>query len=579
MNILKLTEQNLRFNTDSYKKIFSQNFIDDIDSFSLVQPRLFSTLTNFCRRKYTFPILLIRSQENINYLAKIANVIKRLYIQDGTLYGGEYHITSNNIILKPPKDPSNPFTSLGKVIYAEWIELEKLLGSVHAYKKYINLIPGIVHQANGGFLLLSLRTLLKQPLMWKRLKQCIIKKLFEWFIPNNITRISSSIPALPMNLRLVLCGEYDSLASLQQLEPEIHKLAIYTEFEEQITIITRKDMFAWCHWTSVIAREAKIPHPQADFWPVLIHESSRYTGAKNTLSLCPCWLLRQLQEAMLYGNILNKKSLQKAIEIRYWHENYVYKKMYNEIILKTISVQTEGKVIGQINALSVFEYAGHPLLWGQPSRITCVVYLGDGECIDIESKTQLGNNIHAKGVMIMQSYLHSKLALEQHIPFSASLVFEQSYEEIDGDSASLAELCAVISAISSQPIDQQIAVTGSIDQFGNVQPVAGLNEKIEGFFYICYKRYLTHNQGVIIPADNVNHLSLNEDVIKAIQEKKFHIWAIKHVDQALQILTGLPWDNAQGPSLIKKIKEKICKNHKTNTNEIPWLFRWLNWGQ
>ncbi|MEG2042983.1 MAG: S16 family serine protease, partial [Hafnia sp.] len=176
---------------------------------------------------------------------------------------------------------------------------------------------------------------------------------------------------------------------------------------------------------------------------------------------------------------------------------------------------------------------GHPLMFGEPSRITCAVHLGDGEFTDVERKAELGGNLHAKGMMIMQAFLISELDLEQQLPFSASIVFEQSYGEVDGDSASLAELCALISALSLAPINQQIAVTGSVDQFGHVQPIGGVNEKIEGFFEACQRRGLTGTQGVIIPATNVRHLCLNAEVIEAVKAGTFHLWAVENAEDAL----------------------------------------------
>jgi len=236
-------------------------------------------------------------------------------------------------------------------------------------------------------------------------------------------------------------------------------------------------------------------------------------------------------------------------------------------------------VVGQINGLSVVEYPGHPRAWGDPSRITCVVHPGDGEFMDIERKAELGGNIHAKGMMIMQAFLIAELELDQQLPFSASMVFEQSYSEVDGDSASLAELCALISALANQPINQQIAVTGSVDQFGNVQPVGGLNEKIEGFFDICHQRELTGQQGVIIPSCNVRHLSLNQAVVTAVEQGRFHIWAIDRADEALPLLTGKIWstEDGQGDCLLNTIQERISLFNQPDVPQRPWALRWLNW--
>lgn len=195
------------------------------------------------------------------------------------------------------------------------------------------------------------------------------------------------------------------------------------------------------------------------------------------------------------------------LQQREWREGFLAERMQDEILQEQILIETEGERIGQINALSVIEFPGHPRAFGEPSRISCVVHIGDGEFTDIERKAELGGNIHAKGMMIMQAFLMSELQLEQQIPFSASLTFEQSYSEVDGDSASMAELCALISALADVPVNQSIAITGSVDQFGRAQPVGGLNEKIEGFFAICQQRELTGKQGVIIPTANIRHLS------------------------------------------------------------------------
>lgn len=217
----------------------------------------------------------------------------------------------------------------------------------------------------------------------------------------------------------------------------------------------------------------------------------------------------------------------------------------------------------------------HPRAFGEPSRISCVVHIGDGEFIDVERKAELGGNIHAKGMMIMQAFIMSELELEQQLPFSASLTFEQSYSEVDGDSASMAELCALISALANVPINQSIAITGSVDQFGRVQPVGGLNEKIEGFFTICQQRGLTGKQGVIIPSANVRHLSLAQELRQAVADEQFFIWAIDDVTEALPLLTQLQWDG-EGQTLRQTIQERIAQAMQQETrHRFPWPLRWL----
>ncbi|ESF30287.1 protease La-like protein, partial [Salmonella enterica subsp. enterica serovar Tennessee str. TXSC_TXSC08-21] len=179
------------------------------------------------------------------------------------------------------------------------------------------------------------------------------------------------------------------------------------------------------------------------------------------------------------GDTCGAEALSLMLARREWREGFLAERMQDEILQEQILIETEGERVGQINALSVIEFPGHPRAFGEPSRISCVVHIGDGEFNDIERKAELGGNIHAKGMMIMQAFLMSELQLEQQIPFSASLTFEQSYSEVDGDSASMAELCALISALANVPVNQNIAITGSVDQFGRAQPVGGLNEKLK----------------------------------------------------------------------------------------------------
>ncbi|MFT4273864.1 MAG: Lon protease family protein [Pantoea sp.] len=576
MTSSQLTWQALQPDSTRYQSIFSNVSLEDSDSLAAVQPRLLNALAHLHHQQQGFPLLLLRSQENNDYLAWIASAAQRFQPDETALFGGDYLVMGDNVSLLPAAE-NRPFTSQGGVHYADWIEFEQLFGCVRQYKDRVQLEPGLIHRANGGTLILSVNTLLAQPLMWLRLKKCIEQGRFEWYSSDERQPLPVTIPALPFQLRLILCGERDALADFQALDAEAHEMALYSEFEESLQLVDEDDMTAWCQWTLTQAGLAGLPDPEADFWPVLINEAVRNTGDQDTLPLCPRWLRRQMQEAALHGDVLNAEALKDALEARQWRESFLADRMRDEILLNQIMIETEGEVVGQINGLSVIEFPGHPRPWGEPSRITCVVHPGDGEFTDVERKAELGGNIHAKGMMIMQAYLIAELELEQQLPFSASLVFEQSYSEVDGDSASLAELCALISALANQPLNQQIAVTGSVDQFGNVQPVGGLNEKIEGFFSICHERGLTGQQGVILPASNVRHLSLNAAVIEAVQQGQFHIWAIESVDEALPLLTGVVWQSESGESLLSTIQERIAQLNQQETRQRPWPLRWLNW--
>ncbi|MFS2224930.1 AAA family ATPase [Pantoea sp. B65] len=570
----------LQPDTDSLQPLFSQSFDDDTDSLAAVQPRLINALGLLQQSSAAFPLMLVKCAENPDYLPLLTSALQSLSVESEGVFGGQYTVSGQTVSWQPASSADEQFATVGEIHFADWIEPEQLFGCVRLNQHHIQLEPGLLHRINGGTLVLSLRGLLAQPLMWLRLKQIITRQRFDWLSPDETRPLPVSIPSMPMSFRLVLSGERDALADFQEMEPELASLCIYSEFEENLQIAEEEDISLWCRWTSQLAAELGLPPINADFWPVLMRESVRYTGDQETLPLCPAWLGRQLREAALYDDEqqqISGESLTAALEAREWREGYLSERIRDEILLDQILIETEGEAIGQINGLSVIEFPGHPRAFGEPSRISCVVHPGDGEFTDVERKAELGGNIHAKGMMIMQAYLIAELQLDQQLPFSASLVFEQSYSEVDGDSASLAELCALVSALASEPINQQIAVTGSVDQFGNVQPVGGLNEKIEGFFEICRQRNLSGKQGVIIPASNVRHLCLQQDVVNAVRDDQFHIWAVNSADEALPLLTGVEWDLENGPCLLRSIQERIAQIHLQDARQRPWPLRWLNW--
>ncbi|AKC32150.1 putative protease La YcbZ [Candidatus Pantoea carbekii] len=564
-----------------YQSIFSHLSLQDSnESFAAVQPRLMKALAHLHYKNHiNLPILLLHSQENNNYLSWIASASKLFQHTEIALYGGNYRIIDNKINLLPPNNSKDSFTSQGGIFYTNWIESEQLFGCVRQYKNALKLEPGLIHRANGGTLILSLNILLAQPLLWRRLRKCLEQGRFDWYTQEQNPPLPVFIPPLPLAVRLILCGDRNALASFEELNPEIYQIASYSEFEENLLILKDDDMRSWCRWILAQIKLLHLPQPEINFWPKLINEAVRMTGNQKILPLCPCWLRRQIEDIMLdsSSNLLNAKTLTSAVNMRLWQESFLTDHMRNEILFKQINIQTNGKVIGQINSLSTVDLRGHPRSWGEPSRITCVVYPGDGELIDVEHKAELSGNIHRKGVMIMKAYLISELELDEPLPFSASLVFEQSYSEIDGDSASLAELCVLISALSNQPLDQQIAVTGSVDQFGNIQAVGGLNQKIESFFDICNARCLTGKQGVILPANNANDLSLKEDVVNAVRTQRFFIWTIDRIEEALLLLTGIAWKNTQGKSLVDNIRKRIAQFQEQEKCYHAHHSRWLKW--
>ncbi|WP_436893720.1 AAA family ATPase [Siccibacter turicensis] len=581
MTITRLAWHALKPDTDSFAEVFttSETHSDDVD-FSSLQPRLCYGLEQLHQPAASSSWMLVKALEAPDYLTLITQLARQAAPAVGLEnIGGRYVIEGQQITLQPALSADDDFAPRGEVVSADWIESEQLFGCVRQFGVTLSLQPGLIHRANGGTLVLALRSVLAQPLLWLRLKQMVIQRRFDWLPADESRPLPVAIPSLPLSLKVILVGDRESLADFQEMESMLAEQAIYSEYEDTLQIDDDSDMTQWVGWVTASARASQLPVPAEDSWPVLIHEAVRYTGDRQTLPLCPVWLLRQLREVAAFTEDaqFTAAQLEEMLATREWREGYLAERMQDEILLDQILIETEGERVGQINALSVVEFPGHPRAFGEPSRISCVVHIGDGEFVDIERKAELGGNIHAKGMMIMQAFLMTELQLEQQIPFSASLTFEQSYSEVDGDSASMAELCTLISALAEVPVSQNVAITGSVDQFGRAQPVGGLNEKIEGFFAVCDARGLNGQQGVIVPAANVRHLCLQRNVLEAVKEEKFFIWAVEDVRDALPLLTTLPWDGEGETTLLQAIQERIAQATQHDARMRPWPLRWLNW--
>lgn len=582
MTITKLAWRDLVPDTESYQELFAQPDLAKEHDFILsdTQPRLHYALEQTLSPWTTSPFMLLKAPEEAEYLALMADAVRQLQPETDTVFGGQYRIVGSDVTFEPATKVDDNFAATGEVITAEWAEAEQLFGCLRHFNGQLSIQPGLVHKANGGVLIISLRTLLAQPLLWMRLKNIVAHQRFDWIAYDESRPLPVAIPSMPLSLKVILTGDRESLADFQEMEPELADQAVYTEFEDNIQIADADDVTQWCQWVLAVAARYALPIPAADAWTGLIREAARDTGDQETLPLCPLWISKQLRETGVIsgpGTFTGEQFAQMLAQ-REWREGYLADRMQDEILLEQILVETEGERVGQINALSVIEFPGHPRAFGEPSRISCVIHIGDGEFTDVERKAELGGNIHAKGMMIMQAFLMSQLQLEQQLPFSASLTFEQSYSEVDGDSASMAELCAVISALADVPVNQSIAITGSVDQFGRAQPVGGLNEKIEGFFSICQQRGLSGKQGVIIPAPNARHLSLSQAVLDAVDAEQFSIWAIDDVTDALPLLTNQVWDGEVQTTLMQTIQERIAQAMQQDArHRYPWPLRWLSW--
>ena len=410
MTINTLSRRFLAPATEAFQALFAQPDLasENESLFSELQARLHYALEQFLHPQGVSPLLLVKAPEEKDYLQLLTQTTLSLRGNDeSALTGVDYQVNGSKITVTPARSTDDNFASTGPVVYADWIEAEQLFGCVRQFNGEITLQPGLVHQANGGILILSLRTLMAQPLLWMRLKNVISHQRFDWLTFDDARPLPVSIPSMPLTLKLVLVGDRDSLADFEEMEPELAETSLYSEFEDNLQISDEETLKQWCQWVWNVAREKSLPGLAADAWPLLMQEGARDTGDQEIMPLCPLWIARQLREAAPFtdNDVINAEQLKTMLEQRLWREGFLAERMQDEILLEQILIETEGECIGQINALSVIDFPGHPRPFGEPSRITCVVHVGDGEFTDVERKAELGGNIHAKGMMLMQAFL------------------------------------------------------------------------------------------------------------------------------------------------------------------------------
>jgi Lon-like ATP-dependent protease len=542
------------------------------------QPRVAAAVSLLCKKSnlhYRPRFMLLKASESELFFDLLKQSVKANLTTINLGY--HYYFSDNKITVTEAKSKQDNFAAQDNCLSAAIVDMEKLFGCVRQPENSpIKLQAGLVHHANGGVLILGLRSLLAQPLIWVKLKRMVLSQTFEWSSADESHPLPLSIPAIPLDLRIILVGDRLSLAELQEFEPEFYSSSIYAEFENEMPITESQPINNWMSYLQFISHKLGLPKIENSAFAKIYKHATRYTGDQHYLPLNVEWVQSLLLNSSYFvqNENIDAQAVTKALEQKAWRENYLTERLHDEFFSNQILIDTKSQVVGQINGLSVIEYPGYPKAIGEPTRLSCLVHFGDGELIDIERKTDLAGSIHSKGMMIMQAFIMSEFAINHQLPFSTSLVFEQSYNEIDGDSASLAGLCALISALSNQPIDQQLAITGSVDQFGHVQSIGGVNEKIEGFFAVCQHQGFTGQQGVIIPASNQRHLSLNDDIIDAINNNKFSIWTVEHVADALYLLTGIPYKDENNISLYKLIHARMQSTLVQDRKHDGWLSRW-----
>ncbi|MFA0442177.1 ATP-dependent protease [Vibrio sp. 10N.286.49.C2] len=507
-----------------------------------------------------------RLRQTVQYFASSACFSKVLVIKDGG------SLAYRKLI-------ADELRSLGEhVIVAQDARSEILFDRYDIADGLTHTKQGLIHQSNDGILLASANTVLSSVISWSNTKALLQGAQLE-ATPINALNSQIEQPIYSSDFKLIIIGDRDQLADFDYLEAEYRSgFMQYTELESDFKVNTDSIELYLGFVKQLVTNNLADYRLDTSAYLRLLQAGARETEDKQYVPLSLDWHLAVLGEASSYcsNQTISAGHIESAIVAKRYREAYLPTRAVDDILEGQVVIETLGEQVGQVNGLTVIDMPGHPLSYGEPARISCVVHFGDGDIADVERKVDLGGNIHAKGMMIMQAFVSSELNLDAPLPYSASIVFEQSYCEVDGDSASLAELCSLVSALSGYAIDQQIAVTGAVDQFGRVQAVGGLNEKVEGFYSVCKHQGFTGQHGVILPKTNVQHLALSTEVVESIKNGQFHIWAVSHVDEVIPLLLGKPFKSESEESVLSKIAERIENFEKLELPETM-LEKIKNW--
>ncbi|MGC2456774.1 MAG: AAA family ATPase [Gallionellaceae bacterium] len=459
-----------------------------------------------------------------------------------------FHRYQVNVLVTNGEKPGAPIIDEDSPTYSNLVGRVEHIAQFGALVTDFTLIKaGALHRANGGYLLLDIRKVLVQPFAWEALKRALqsreirIESLGQMY--SLVSTVSLEPEPIPLDTKVILFGDRLFYYLLQEFDPEFDALfKVAADFEERIERNAETHLL-YARLISTLARKQGFLLFDRSAVARVIEHSARLVGDAERLSTHMRSVLDLLREADYWAReagheVVDAAAVQRAIDTRIRRQDRLRDRLYEAILRDTLIIATQGEVTGQINGLSVIELGN--FAFAQPTRITATTRLGEGELVNIEREVKLSGAIHSKGVLILSSFLAARYAKNQPLALSASLVFEQSYGLVEGDSASLAELCALLSNLADTPIKQSLAVTGSVNQFGQAQAIGAVNEKIEGFFDICAARGLNGEQGVLIPAANIKHLMLRRDVVAAAEAGQFRIYAVENIDQAIAILTGVP---------------------------------------
>jgi ATP-dependent Lon protease len=428
---------------------------------------------------------------------------------------------------------------------------------------FTRIKSGSFLRAHGGYLIFSLEDAITEPAVWKVLKRTLRSGRIEMetYEPFALFSASGLRPEpVKVNTKVIVVGSAYLYHLLYTWDDEFHEMFKIRADFNPVMQRDESHQIAYAHWVGNLCNEEGLPHFDQSGIERLLEYGARQAGDRDKVLASYATIADLVREAAFWTRkedrqVVSARHVEKALENRVFRSNRIEEDIRELIANGTILVDIDGKKVGQANGLSVMEIGGYA--FGRPSRVTASVGMGQAGIVNIERESHLSGNIHDKGMLILAGYLRNRFGQNQPLALSASLCFEQSYGGVEGDSASSTELCALLSRLANIPLRQDIAVTGSVNQWGEVQAIGGVNEKIEGFYDVCRAVGLTGKQGVLIPASNVRHLILRGDVVQAVAEGMFHIYPVKSIDEGLAILTGLPPDGAGGERVNQAVADRL----------------------
>jgi lon-related putative ATP-dependent protease len=435
---------------------------------------------------------------------------------------------------------------------------------------FTRIKSGSLLRAHGGYLIFNLEDALTEPMVWKALKRTLKagRIEIETYEPFSLFATSGLKPEpVHIQVKVVVTGSpylYQLLYAMDEEFREIFK--IHADFRSRMEL-NAQHLLAYGQWVAQVCQQDGLPHFDRSAVERLVAFGARQAGDRQKVSAASAEITDVVREAAYWarkdnGHLVSARHVQKALDQRVFRSNRIEEELRELITQGTVLVDIDGRKVGQVNGLAVLQLGEHS--FGRPSRVTASVAMGQAGIVNIERESRLSGSIHDKGLLIMAGYLRNRYGQDKPLALSAGLCFEQSYSGIEGDSASSTELYALLSRLAELPVRQELAVTGSVNQWGEVQAIGGANEKIEGFFDVCQVQGLTGQQGVLIPASNVRNLILREDVIEAVMQGKFHIYPIRTIDEGIALLTGVRAGTIEEDGTVNGLVNRRLRDLATN---------------